>query len=191
MAADVAGPRGPSGSVHRGETALRGRLLAIGLAILRVIFGLVLFTNGLSKATSGRISHLHPLPGFLIDFQGAKGIIQANVQHHPIEPYKRLVLDLFVPHWSVFGTLVTIGELGVGLALILGVLTPLMAIAAALMTFHTYFSTWGGGDGYFVWDYWTEFIPYLALALASAGRYYGLDTALARRFPRLQRWPLT
>lgn len=191
MAVDVPGPRGPDTPGFGEGSAVRRRRLAVGLAILRVIFGLVLFTNGLSKVTNGRIQHLHPLPGFLIDFNGAKSIIQANVQHHPIEPYKRLVLDLFVPHWSIFGSLVTAGELGVGLLLILGVLTPLMALLAALMMFHIYFSTWGGGDGYFVWDYWTEFIPYLALALASAGRYYGLDTALARRYPRLRHWPLT
>jgi uncharacterized membrane protein YphA (DoxX/SURF4 family) len=173
------------------DVALRTRLLAIGLAVLRIIFGLILFTNGLSKLTNGGLMHLHPLPGFLIDYNGAKGIIQANVQHHPIEPYKRFILDVVVPHWTLFGVLVTIGELSTGLALILGAFTPIMAIAAALMMFHIYFSTWGGGDSYFVWDYWTEFIPYLALALASAGRYYGLDTAIARRVPALRRWPLT
>ncbi|MGI8550166.1 MAG: DoxX family membrane protein [Dehalococcoidia bacterium] len=167
----------------------RATLLGLGLAVLRIIFGLILLTNGLSKAFG--LMHLHPLPGFLIDYNGAKGIIQSNVQHHPIEPYKRLVLDVMVPHWSLFGPLVTLGELSVGLALVLGLLTPLAALAGFAMIFQIYFSRWGIGDGEFLWDYWNEFIPYLVLALTSAGRFYGLDRALAERIPALRRWPLT
>lgn len=168
---------------------LHARLLAAGLAILRVIFGLVLLTNGLSKAFG--FTHLHPLPGFLIDFNGAKGIIQSNVQQHPIEPYKRLVLDLMVPHWSVFGTLVAAGEISAGLALVIGLFTPLAGLAGFAMLFHIYFSRWGAGDGEFVWDYWVEFIPYLTIALTGAGRFYGVDRLLAGRYPALRRWPFS
>jgi uncharacterized membrane protein YphA (DoxX/SURF4 family) len=157
--------------------------------LLRVVFGLILFSNGVSKLFG--LQHLHPLPGFLIDYNGAKSIIQANVQHHPIEPYKRLVLDVMVPHWGLFGHLVGIGEFGVGLGLILGAFTPAMALLGLLMTFHIWFSRWGQGDADFVWDYWVEFIPYLVLALTSAGRFYGLDRLLADRYPLLRRWPLT
>jgi uncharacterized membrane protein YphA (DoxX/SURF4 family) len=171
------------------DAALRTRLLGVGLLVLRVVFGLIFLTNGLSKLFG--FNHLHPLPGFLIDYDGARNIIQSNVQHHPIEPYKRLVLDVLVPHWTVFGHLVALGETAVGLLLVLGLLTPLAAIAGFLMIFHIYFSRWGAGDGEFVWDYWNEFVPYLALALTSAGRFWGLDRALAERFPALRRWPLT
>ena len=172
-----------------GDAVLRGRLLAWGLLILRVLFGLVFLTNGLSKLTG--LEHVHPLPGFLIDYNGARNIIAANVQYHPIEPYRRLVLDVLVPHWAIFGHLVGVGELIVGLGLVLGAFTPALAIAGFLMTAHIWFSRWGQGDADFVWDYWTEFIPCLALALASAGRFYGLDRLLAERFPALRRWPLT
>ncbi len=171
------------------EPELRARLLTWGLVLLRVLFGLILFTNGLSKLFG--LERVHPIPGFLIDYNGARSIIQANVQHHPIEPYKRLVLDVMVPHWGLFGHLVGLGEFGVGLGLILGVLTPVMALAAFAMTFHIWFSRWGQGDADFTWDYWVEFIPYLVLALSSAGRFYGLDQVLAERFPVLRRWPLT
>ncbi len=171
------------------EPELRARLLAWGLVLLRVVFGLILFTNGLSKLFG--LMHVHPIPGFLIDYNGAKGIIQANVAHHPIELYKRLVLDVMVPHWGLFGTLVGLLEFGVGLGLILGAFTPAMALAGFAMTFHIWFSRWGQGDADFTWDYWVEFIPYLALALTSAGRFYGLDRMLAERYRFLRRWPLT
>ncbi len=171
------------------DAGRRATLLRLGLLLLRVIFGLVLLTNGLSKLFG--FNHLHPLPGFLIDYDGARGIIQSNVQHHPIEPYKRLVLDVLVPHWTIFGHLVGLSETAVGLLLVLGLLTPLAAIIAFLMMFHIYVSRWGAGDGEFVWDYWTEFIPYLVLALTSAGRFWGLDRALAASVPALRRWPLT
>ncbi len=187
QSSDVIAIPGPAASA--GDAVLRTRLLAWGLLILRVLFGLVFLSNGLSKLFG--LEHLHPLPGFLIDYNGAKGIIQSNVQHHPIEPYKRLVLDVLVPHWNIFGHLVGLGELTVGLGLVLGAFTPALAIAGLLMTAHIWFSRWGQGDADFVWDYWTEFIPCLALALTSAGRFYGLDRMLAERFPALRRWPLT
>ncbi len=179
----------PGSVAGPGDAALRGHLLAWGLLLLRVLFGLVFLSNGLSKLFG--LEHLHPLPGFLIDYNGARNIIAANVQHHPIEPYKRLVLDVFVPHWTLFGHLVGLGELVVGLGLVLGAFTPALAIAGLLMTAHIWFSRWGQGDADFVWDYWTEFIPCLTLALASAGRFYGLDRLLAERYPALRRWPLT
>jgi hypothetical protein len=59
------------------------------------------------------------------------------------------------------------------------------------MTLHLWFSRWGQGDADFVWDYWTDFIPYLAIALTSAGRVFGLDRLIAARYPMLRRWPLT
>lgn len=177
------------GALVPGDAERRTAILGAGLAILRIVFGLIFLTNGLSKAFG--FTRLPVLPGFLIDFNGAKGIIQNNVQHHPIEPYKRLVQDVMVPHWTLFGSLVTLGELSVGGLLVLGAFTPLAALAGLLMIFHIYFSRWGAGNGEFLWDYWNEFIPYLALALTSAGRFYGLDHLLAERYPALRRWPVT
>src|SRR5215469_4769652 len=73
------------------------------VAVLRIFFGLVYFTNGLSKFVPG-IAHL---PGgyFLIDSEIAKSIIRHNAAHHPVGLYHDVVFDLFVPHWGVFGAL--------------------------------------------------------------------------------------
>jgi hypothetical protein len=34
-----------------------------------------------------------------------------------------------------------------------------------------------------------EYVPLIVLAIVPAGRIWGLDAWLLRRYPRLQRWP--
>lgn len=74
----------------------RARLVAYGIALLRIGFGLVFLTNGLAKATGW--DGIHPFPGFLIDYDGAKDILAFDVQTHPVGIYKdfieNVVLDL-------------------------------------------------------------------------------------------------
>ncbi|TMC09058.1 MAG: DoxX family membrane protein, partial [Chloroflexi bacterium] len=98
-------------------------------AVLRIFFGVVYFTNGLSKFVPG-IAHL---PGgyYLIDGQGAKSIIQHNAAHHPVAIYHDLVFNLFVPNWDVFGPLVGLAEMTAGVLLLLGLASGLGALLAA------------------------------------------------------------
>src|SRR6266487_69294 len=83
------------------------------IAVLRIFFGVVYFTNGLSKFVPV-IAHL---PGgyFLIDSRGAESIIRHNAAHHPVALYHDLVFNLFLPSWSVFGPLVGLAEMTAGL----------------------------------------------------------------------------
>jgi len=83
---------------------------------------------------------------------------------------------------SVMGPAILVFELLLGLSLVLGVGVRLMAALGALlmlafgMAKGMYFLTIGGTN-------WILFFVLLALALTAAGRMWGLDSRLQRRFP--------
>ena len=152
------------------------------IAVLRIFFGVVYFTNGLSKFVPS-IAHV---PGgyFLIDSQGAKSIIQHNAAHHPVALYHDLVFNVFVPHWNVFGPLVGLAEMTAGVLLLLGLASWVGALLAALLALHIQFSD---ATGPWLYEYAVEWVPLLCLVFMRAGRYWGMDGAIARGNPRWRR----
>lgn len=158
----------------------------LGMFILRVGFGLVFLTNGLAKVR-GFDNHIPPFKGFLIDYNGARSILEADTSGHPVGVYKRLIDDVVLPNFGAFGTLLTTTELFLGVCLILGVITPIAALVAAGFALHLNFANIHREDKW-LWEYAIEWIPLLSLALMRAGRYWGLDARLAKRFPQ---WPIT
>ena len=149
------------------------------IAVLRIFFGIVYFTNGLSKFVPG-IAHL---PGgyFLIDYQAAKSIIQHDAAHHPVALYHSLVFNVFVPYWDVFGRLVGLAEMAAGLLLLLGHATWIGALLAALLSLHIQFSD---ATGPWLYEYAVEWVPLLCLVFMKAGRTWGLDGAIGGTRPR-------
>jgi len=160
-------------------------MFRLGIAIIRVGFGLVFLTNGIAKLP-GQWDGIHPFPGFLITRDGARGILAADTETHPVGIYKRLIDDVVLANWGVFGSLLTITELTVGVLLILGLFTPIAALTGAAFAMHLNFAVWD--RNVWAWEYAVEWLPLLGLALMRAGRFWGLDARFARRLPR---WPVT
>jgi uncharacterized membrane protein YphA (DoxX/SURF4 family) len=152
------------------------------VAILRIFFGLVYFSNGVAKFVPG-IAHL---PGgyFLIDSNGARSIIQHNARHHPVQLYHDLVFNLLVPNWSVVGPMVGLAEVTAGALLILGFASALGALLAALLSLHIQLSD---ATGPWLYEYAVEWVPLLCLVFMRAGTTLGMDGAIARRSPRWRR----
>jgi thiosulfate dehydrogenase [quinone] large subunit len=141
------------------------------LVPLRVICGLILVLEGWSKL-QGDWLHGTPLATSLGNWLAAD------------KPY-----GFFLPivknahaHPKVFGALVTIGELAVGISLLAGVLTRLGSALGALMLFSFAF---GNGQG---------LVPpgnavlmgliCLMFVVAPPGRVLGVDVLLRSRLPR-------
>jgi uncharacterized membrane protein YphA (DoxX/SURF4 family) len=156
--------------------------VARAIAVLRIFFGVVFLSNGLSKFVPG-IAHL---PGgyYLIDSQGAKSIVQHNAAHHPVALYHDLVFNVFVPNWSVFGPLLGLAETTAGLLLVLGLASWLGALLAALLSLHVQFSD---ATGPWLYEYAVEWVPLLCLVFMKAGRTWGLDGVVARGSPGWRR----
>jgi uncharacterized membrane protein YphA (DoxX/SURF4 family) len=153
---------------------LQGILARAALVLLRVYLGVVFLVAATPKLQQ---DFTPSLVRFLQVVALEKG--------HPF--YQEFVRQVLIPHVSVFATLVTWGELLIGISLILGLLTRLSAVAALLLAVNCMFAK---GD----W-FWTPsssdaaFVAIsLGLVLGAAGRTLGLDAFLARRWPRSPLW---
>src|SRR5262245_56765569 len=174
------------------------RLFGRGMAVIRIFFGLILFANGLAKvdADLGRID-IGAYHANLITRPGARGILNFEVNNRQVTTtspkgtqvpgLRRFVNNVVLKHWGVFQWVVTVTELGAGGLLILGLATRLAALidlGQQLFLAAVYFSS-----NRWLFEQPHEYVPLIVLAIVPAGRVWGIDARLVRRYPRLSRWP--
>ena len=138
---------------------------------LRILCGVILLLEGWSKL-QGDWLHGTPLASSLGNWMAAD------------KPYAFFlpVVKLAFAHPKIFGALVTIGEVAIGLSLLAGVLTRIGAALGALMLFSFAF---GNGQ---------ELVPpgnallmgaiCVVFVMAPPGRFLGVDSVLQGRLPR-------
>lgn len=168
------------------------RALARGLAVLRIFFGLILFSNGLAKLFSFTQVFIGPYKATLIDRPEARSILDFEINRRSggtdIPLLKPIVNDVILAHWNIFEWVTTAIELGAGLALILGVASrgaALVGLGQQLFLQLVYLSS-----ARFMWEQPHEWVPLLILAIVPAGRVWGYDGRLVRRGrPRYGGWP--
>ncbi len=163
-----------------------------GLAILRMFMGLILFANGISKLTGERNITIGWYHGSLITRPEARQILDFEVNKRnktgtQVSHLKDIVNDFILPHWGLFQWVVTGIEVGVGLLLILGLVTR----GAALIDlfFQLFLALVYASSNRWLFEQPHEYVPLLILAIVPAGRYWGIDRLLLRTFPSLRRWP--
>ncbi|MBA3409150.1 MAG: DoxX family membrane protein [Solirubrobacterales bacterium] len=172
------------------ETAADPRLLARGLAALRIFVGVIAFSNGLAKLLSFREIDIGPYFGTLVDRPEARGILDFEINQRgggtdlPLLP--TVVNDIILPSYDVQQWLLTFTELGTGALLIVG----LFSRGAALVVFaqHFFLQLVYFSSGRFAFEQPHEWLPPFILALVPAGLVWGLDGRLARNRPTI-RWP--
>ena len=153
---------------------LQGILARAALVLLRIYLGVVFLVAVAPKWE-------HDFSDDLLGF-----IRQVGLQHgHPF--YRQFLESVVIPNAPLFAELVKWGELMVGVTLVLGLLTRLSAAAALLLVVNYMFAKGA-------W-FWTPFsndaafaLISIALLIGAAGRTCGLDTLLARRWPRSPFW---
>ena len=170
-----------------------------GAALLRVVVGVVMLWAGLEKliGASGGWSSA----GFL-KFATAGTLGWPFISG---EPAKDAVFNPLHDFWVSLGgnasvvaaidVLVVAGEIGIGIALILGILTRFSSILGALMMFLFFLAQWDFAYG-IVNQQLTYMVVFLAVGGMGAGKYYGLDawagnTAFAQRNTWFRTWFLS
>lgn len=97
--------------------------------------------------------------------------------------YQNLLNSVVVPYSATFGRLVVIAEIYVGIALVLGFSTRLATLVALFLLINYLCAKgavpWGPGIDQ------SDIILALIILLSDAGRTFGLDKLIAKRFPRL------
>lgn len=175
------------------------RLFGRGMAVIRIFFGVILFANGLAKLDDnlGRID-LGAYHANLITRNGARNILNFEVNNRQVTKtspkgtqvpgLRRLVNNVVLEHWGFFQWLVTATEVAIGAMLILGLATRLSALidlGQQLFLAAVYFSS-----NRWMFEQPHEYVPLVVLAIVPAGRIWGVDAWIVRRFPRFRRWPL-
>ena len=146
------------------------------LALLRIFLGYFFLKAGLGKVTGG---FLNP-PVF-------RDILVEWASGNPYPWYREFLLQTVIPHSGIFSYLVATAEMGVGLCLLLGLMTRLAAGVGIFLNLNFYL---GGGwrspaaagiNEVFV-------VCQIVILFAAAGRSLGLDAYLHRRLPRVPLW---
>ena len=165
----------------------------LGVAALRIVVGLWFAKSITSKLSWSLWAGVLPLPHVSqrwIDFLARR--LAEYAGSDPPGWYKSFLLGTAIPHNVLFAHLTAIGEIAVGIGLILGLLTVLASLGGLWLIGNYFVATLGLGfnqEGFHV----LLLTCMLIFILVRAGRRWGLDGWLLRRHPTwfLSRLPLS
>ena len=146
------------------------------LVIPRIYVGVILFISDLGKLTRD-----NPFATEMVRFLRGVTTRRASV------PYLHFVQQVVIPHASSFSYLIMTGEAFAALSLLTGTLTRLGATVAGFLFLNYMLS-----EGRMLWSPDSEdaalVIITVVLFLGRAGRAWGIDSYLAKRWPKSLLW---
>ncbi|HZT13690.1 MAG TPA: DoxX family protein [Candidatus Baltobacteraceae bacterium] len=115
------------------------------------------------------------------------GFLNSVAMQSASPAYKAILQAVVLPHAGFFAGLVELGELFVGIALLLGLVTR-FAAAVAIFLLANYFLA----KGLPLWSPASNDMADIVLSIVvmtgAAGRVFGLDKYLAARYPNVALW---
>jgi len=146
------------------------------IAILRIMLGLVFLTSWASNLFQG--------------FYTPEGLVRFFSEvypqtENPLTFYAAFIHGVILPVRGVFAPFQLITELVMSLALLVGTFTPFFSLAGIFFLINTFLATLGHD-----WP-WSYIMPITILAVVfftRAGRVWGLDALLLKRFGDKSRW---
>jgi len=171
---DDIGQRSRSARVESDGLPNMGGAGRLALAFLRVTIGVMFVWVFFENKGKGLYT-----PG------GYAGLIgyYASAGHAPA--FWKSVMNFAANHADIMGPIQALTEISFGVTLIIGLLTRPVALGAFFFLTSLWVSEWGTA---WIWELLVPMSVALALAIASAGRSYGADAALAKKYPRLPIW---
>jgi len=147
---------------------------AAGLAIVRVTIGAMLiwvFFENLGKG--------------LYTPSGYAGLINYYIQHSHSPAVWKSVMGLAASHAAMAAPMQALTEISLGILLVICLVTRPAALVAFLYLGSLWISEWGTA---WIWELLVPVLACLGLAVGSAGRRWGVDAWLARRWPSAPFW---
>jgi thiosulfate dehydrogenase [quinone] large subunit len=164
---------------------ITGKVHQRGVALLRIMVGIIFLWAGLEKLLAPAA---FDAGGFLkfgtagtLGWPFVTGEVAEGTVFNPTQGLWLALVDNSAA-MSVINVLVPLGQIGIGISLILGLLTRFGAIMGALMMTFFFFAAWDFAYG-IVNQHLAYALICLTIAGLGAGRYYGLDGVLADRAP--------
>jgi uncharacterized membrane protein YphA (DoxX/SURF4 family) len=146
----------------------------IGLAIVRLTIGAMfvwVFFENLGKG--------------LYSPAGYSGLINYYLQHDHAPAVWKAVMAAAANHAAMAAPLQAITEIALGVLLVIGLLTRPVAFIAFLYLASLWVSEWGTS---WIWELLVPVLASIGLAVGRAGRTWGVDALLARRWPSSLWW---
>ena len=116
---------------------------------------------------------------------GYAGLILYYVDSGSAPAAWKAVMRFMADHASLAAPSQAVIELGLGILLVAGLATRVVALAAFAWLTSLWVSEWGTA---WIWELLVPMVVAACVALAGAGRRLGLDAALARRYPTVPLW---
>jgi thiosulfate dehydrogenase [quinone] large subunit len=140
------------------------------VVILRLWIGYYLLQQGIRKYLRG-FAHR--------DWVGTQIGNVADIHLYPW--YKSFLTHVVVPNQELFGYLVMMGEILVGLCLVLGLLTRFSAVVGLFMLINYFLGPGMARGGSSLAQQQTFIVALVVIFLTNAGRTLGLDSLLFKR----------
>ena len=162
-------------SLHdRDSNQLASTRAQVALTLLRVTLGSLfvwVFFENLGKG--------------LYNPSGYAGLINYYIEKGHSPQLLKSVMALMASHATFAGPMQGFTEITFGVLLLIGLLTRPVALAAFLFLSTLWVAEWGTA---WIWELLIPMMVALALMIGAAGRKWGVDALLARRYPRIPLW---
>lgn len=116
---------------------------------------------------------------------GYAGLINQYIANGQAPEWWKSIMAFMAASAAVAAPVQAVTEIAFGALLVAGLLSRPVALGAALFLTSLWISEWGTA---WIWELLTPMIVAFALALDTPGRTWGVDAAMARRFPRTPFW---
>ena len=116
---------------------------------------------------------------------GYAGLINYYIKASHSPAMWKAVMGLAASHAAMAAPMQALTEISLGLLLIVGLLTRPVAFVAFLYLGSLWVSEWGTA---WIWELLVPVVASLALSVGRAGRAWGVDALLARRWPSSPWW---
>jgi uncharacterized membrane protein YphA (DoxX/SURF4 family) len=147
---------------------------ANGLAIVRVTIGAMLVSVFFENLGKG-----------LYRPAGYAGLINYYITHDHAPAIWKAVMAQAASHAAMAAPMQAMTEIGLGILLVIGLLTRPAAFVAFLYLGSLWVSEWGTA---WIWELLVPVLASLGLAVGRAGRAWGVDALLAQRNPSSPWW---
>jgi uncharacterized membrane protein YphA (DoxX/SURF4 family) len=164
-----------SSSLHdKDPIEVQNRRAQCALTVLRVALGVLFVSVFFENLRKGLYSP-----------SGYSGLINYYIEKGHGPQILKSVMALMANHAGVAGPMQGFTEITFGVLLVIGLLTRPVALGALLFLTTLWAAEWGTA---WIWELLIPMFVALALVIGSAGRKWGIDALLARRYPRSILW---
>ena len=116
---------------------------------------------------------------------GYSGLINYYIEKGHAPQLLKSIMALMANHAGFAGPMQGVTEITFGVLLLVGFFTRPIALGAFLFLSTLWVAEWGTA---WIWELLIPMIVALALTIGAAGRKWGIDELLARRYPRSLLW---